>query len=192
MAIPTSELQKIDPSSVIELFELQLDSALHGATTIYRFHDGSNTNSNGQLVWAGNSYLRYPLQAEGFVFKTGSGSIPRPTITMSNIFGTITTYMAAVNQTTAGNDLCGAKVTRIRTLARYIDAANFSGGSNPFGTPDTSAKLPDEIFYIIRKISENRDAVQYELASIFDMQGLRIPKRQITRSEFPGVGSYVV
>ena len=47
MAIPVSELQKINPSSLIELFTVTLDSSLHGATTVYRFHAGSNMNSSG-------------------------------------------------------------------------------------------------------------------------------------------------
>jgi len=50
MSIPVSELQKIAPSSVIELFELQLITALHGSSTVYRFHAGSNMNANGELV----------------------------------------------------------------------------------------------------------------------------------------------
>ena len=29
------EIQKTNPSAIIELFTLQLDNALHGATTIY-------------------------------------------------------------------------------------------------------------------------------------------------------------
>ena len=33
-----SDLQSINPSALIELFTLQLDNALHGATTVYRFH----------------------------------------------------------------------------------------------------------------------------------------------------------
>ena len=52
-----SEAQKINPSSVIELYTLQLDNALHGANTIYRFHSGSNLNANGEIVWAGNCLL---------------------------------------------------------------------------------------------------------------------------------------
>ena len=42
-----SEVQKINPSAIIELFTLQLDNSLHGATTIYRFHSGSNLDANG-------------------------------------------------------------------------------------------------------------------------------------------------
>ena len=190
MAIPVSELQKINPSSLIELFTVTLDSSLHGATTVYRFHDGSNMNSSGELVWDGNSYQRFPVKAEGFEF-TGKGQIPRPKFTVSNALGTITALMALVNQTTPGNDLAGAKFTRIRTLARYIDAANFTGGTNPFGTPDTSSKLPDEIYFIDRKLSENRDFVEFELVSELDLLNLRLPRRQVTKDIFPGVGSFV-
>ncbi len=190
MAIPVSELQKINPSSLIELFTVTLDSSLHGATTVYRFHDGSNMNSSGELVWDGNSYQRFPVKAEGFEF-TGKGQIPRPKFTVSNALGTITALMALVNQTTSGNDLTGAKFTRIRTLARYIDAVNFTGGTNPFGTPDTSSKLPDEIYFIDRKLTENRDFVEFELVSELDLLNLRLPRRQVTRDLFPGVGSFV-
>ena len=190
MAIPVSELQKINPSSLIELFTVTLDSSLHGATTVYRFHAGSNMNSSGELIWDGNSYQRFPVKAEGFEF-TGKGQIPRPKFTVSNALGTITALMALVNQTTSGNDLTGAKFTRIRTLARYIDAANFTGGTNPFGTPAPSSKLPDEIYFIDRKLSENRDFVEFELVSELDLLNLRLPRRQVTRDLFPGVGSFV-
>ena len=190
MPIPVSELQKINPSSLIELFTVTLDSSLHGATTVYRFHDGSNMNSSGELIWDGNSYQRFPVKAEGFEF-TGKGQIPRPKFTVSNALGTITALMALVNQTTPGNDLTGAKFTRIRTLARYIDATNFTGGTNPFGTPDTSSKLPDEIYFIDRKLSENRDFVEFELVSELDLLNLRLPRRQVTKDIFPGVGSFV-
>ena len=128
-----SNLQNINPSSIIELFSLQLDNSLHGATTVYRFHAGSTLKDNGEIVWAGNTYQRFPIKAEGFAFQ--KGQLPRPTLTVSNALGTITAILAAVNATTAGNDLTGATVTRIRTLARFIDAVNFPSNVNPYGTP---------------------------------------------------------
>jgi lambda family phage minor tail protein L len=177
MAIPVSELQKINPSSIIELFELELSTALHGVNTVYRFHAGSNMDANGELVWKGNTYQRFPVEAEGFEY-TGNGQLPRPKIRVSNLLGTITGILLTVNATTAGNDLNGAKLTRIRTLARYIDDANFDGGSNPYGTPDTTAEFPQEIYYLDRKVTENRDVVEWELAAAFDLAGVRAPKRQ--------------
>lgn len=177
MAVPTSELQKVNPSSIIELFELQLVTALHGANTIFRFHAGTNDVSNGDVIWAGNTYQRYPIEVEGFEY-SGNGQLPRPKIRVSNIFGTITAILLTVNNTSSGNDLNGAKLTRIRTLARYLDAANFTGGTNPYGTPDPTAEFPREIYYLDRKVSENRDIVEWELAAAFDLAGVRAPKRQ--------------
>ena len=182
-----SNLQNINPSSVIELFTLTLDNSLHGATTVYRFHAGSSLKDNGEVVWAGNTYQRFPVKAEGFAFT--KGQLPRPTLTVSNALGTITAILAAVNATTAGNDLTGATVTRIRTLAKFLDAVNVASNVNPYGTPDPTAEFPQEIYKIDRKSSENRDAVQFELAAVFDLAGIRAPQRQCTRAEFPSIGT---
>jgi lambda family phage minor tail protein L len=183
-----SNLQDINPSAIIELFTLQLDNSLHGATTVYRFHNGSSLKDNGEIVWAGNSYQRFPIKAEGFQY--GKGQLPRPTLTVSNALGTITAILLNINNTTAGNDLTGATVTRIRTLARFIDAANFPSNVNPYGTPDATAEFPQEIYKIDRKAAENRDVVQFELASVFDLAGVRAPKRQCTRADFPSIGTF--
>ena len=182
-----SNLQNTNPSAIIELFSLQLDNNLHGATSVYRFHAGSSLKDNGEIVWAGNSYQRFPIQAEGFAFR--KGMLPRPTLTVSNALGTITAILLTVNTTTAGNDLTGATVTRIRTLARFLDAVNFPGDINPYGTPDPTAEFPQEIYKIDRKSAENRDVVQFELASVFDLAGIRAPNRQCTRAEFPSIGT---
>ena len=182
-----SNLQNTNPSAIIELFTLQLDNNLHGATTIYRFHNGSSLKDNGEIVWAGNTYQRFPIKAEGFAFR--QGQLPRPTLTVSNALGTITAILLSVNTTTTGNDLTGATVTRIRTLARFLDAVNFPGDINPYGTPDNTAEFPQEIYKIDRKSAENREVVQFELASVFDLAGIRAPNRQCTRAEFPSIGT---
>ncbi len=319
-----SNLQKINPSAVIELFTLTLDNSLHGATTVYRFHAGTSLKENGDIIWAGNTYTRFPVQAEGFQY--GKGQLPRPTITFSNAFGTLSAILLQVNELTTGNDLTGATVERIRTQAKFLDAANFpqqktsvttlsadpsdaetvtyvvtvvnvdgvnifainginnpvitlkrgsiyffdqshssntghpfaiksdAGGSqsttvigtagnsgatvkyepaypsapndlryyctvhgnamgntitmndpntlsstnftnsiqvNPFGTPDPSAEFKREIYIIDRKSAENRTVVSFELAAVFDMAGVRAPKRQCTRKEFPSIGLIV-
>lgn len=171
------ELQSAAPSAVIELFELHLVAAIHGSSDVWRFHAGSNLNANGEIVWAGNSYLRFPVEAEGFEY-SGNGQLPRPKIRVSNILGTITAILLSVNATSAGNDLNGAKLIRIRTLARYLDAVNFLGGVNPYGPPDPTAEWPREIYYLDRKTTETRDLVEWECAAPFDLAGVRAPKRQ--------------
>ena len=183
-----SEVQKINPSAIIELFVLQLDTALHGANTIYRFHAGSNLNANGEIVFAGNSYLRFPIEATGFAYQRGQ--LPRPKLRVSNATGLISSILVSVNQVTAGNDLTGATFTRIRTMARFLDAVNFPGNSNPLGTPDPTAEFKRQIFIVDRKSAENREVVEFELAASTDMAGVRAPKRQCTRALFPSIGTF--
>jgi lambda family phage minor tail protein L len=172
VTVPVSDLQAIAPSAVIELFELELNVTQHGVADVYRFHAGTSLNSNGEVVWAGNAYLRFPVEASDFEYN-GQGQLPRPKVRVSNILGTITALLLSLP-----SGLEGAKFTRIRTLARYIDAVNFPGGVNPYGTPDPTAEFPREIFYVDRKSVETRDVVEYELAAAFDLAGVRAPKRQ--------------
>jgi phage-related protein len=149
-----------------------------------------------------------PIESEGYEYN--GRQLPRPTLRVSNIAGTITTLLLTLPQ-----GLEGAKVTRIRTLERYIDAVNFDGGdillensssnlivqedgeaidqeegNNPHGTPDASAIFPSEVYFISRKVAENRALVEFELAASFDLDGVRIPKRQVLPDDFPGIGSF--
>lgn len=172
MAVPFSDLQAVAPSAIIELFELELNTIQHGVSDTYRFHAGTNLNANGEIVWAGNSYLRFPVEADGFDYN-GQGQLPRPKIRISNIMGTITALLLSLP-----DGLDGAKVTRVRTLARYLDAVNFPGSVNPYGTPDPTAEFPREIYYVDRKSIETRELVELELAAAFDLAGIRAPKRQ--------------
>tara|TARA_Y100000401_G_scaffold12890_1_gene8801 strand:+ start:960 stop:1571 length:612 start_codon:yes stop_codon:yes gene_type:complete len=203
MAIPFSELNKINPSSVIELFELELTVGLHipagnpdNLDTVFRFHAGANLNNFGQIKFNNNDYQRVAVKVEGFE-DTGKGTIPRPTLTFSNLGGitkdgtvmTMSDFLAIVNLTTPGNDLLNAKITRLMPLASALDNDNFVG-NNPFGTPSTD-RLQDRIYYIDRKAAENRQVVQFELVSVLDMQNKKIPLRIVTRDLFPTAGTFV-
>lgn len=202
MAIPFSELNKINPSSIIELFELELTVGLHipagnpnNLDTVFRFHAGANLNNFGQIKFNNNLYQRVAVQIEGFE-DTGKGTVPRPTLTFSNLGGitkdgtvmTMSDFLAIVNLTTPGNDLLDAKVTRLMPLASALDNDNFVG-DNPFGTPSTD-RLQDRIYYIDRKAIENRQVVQFELVSVLDMQNKKIPARIVTRDLFPSAGTF--
>jgi len=65
MAIPFAELNKINPSSIIELYELELTVGKHitsgnplNLPTVYRFHSGANLNNFGEIIYRENSYQR--------------------------------------------------------------------------------------------------------------------------------------
>jgi lambda family phage minor tail protein L len=182
------ELVSLTPTSVIELFELKTETLLHGVCGTYRFHAGVNAKTvSGPLIWKTKEYTPWPIEADGFEYD-GKGSLPRPRIRIANLpspgteLGSISAILLEINASNTGNDLVGARVTRIRTLARFIDAVNFEGNVNPFGTPDTTCELPQEIYYIDRKSLETRELVEFELASVFDLAGVRAPKRQCIKN----------
>lgn len=197
-----SALQGIAPGALIEVFQLELNVPQHGVAETYYFHAGTSLNNNGDLIWAGQPYMALPIEVEGFEY-SGQGTLPRPRMRISNIMGTITALILTLPE-----GLEGAKFTRIRTLGRFIDNENFlrvdylltedsfalmyeddtfiyQEVGNPFGTPDPTAEFPREIYFVDRKSAENRDVVEFELASAFDMAGIRAPKRQcITRCQW--------
>lgn len=163
------ELSVLAPNTIIELFEMHLSNNLHGSNDIYRWHEGCNADVDGNIIWGGNAYTRLPVEASGFEY-TGSGSLPRPTLTFSNLDGVMTTLLLLVNGTTVGNDLGGAEVRRIRTLKKFLDGES---------TADPNAQWPMEVWYIDRKAAETREVVSFELASKLDLPGVKIPKRQL-------------
>jgi len=168
------ELSVLAPSAIIEMFELRLDSSLHGSSDVYRWHSGVNDQVTGNIVWNGETYFRVPVQADGFEYKNG-GTLPRPTLTVANTASTVTSILLLVNAITVGNDLAGAEVRRIRTVKKFLDAANFASGNS---NADPYASFPEERYFIDRKASEDRSQVTFELASKFDLAGQKIPKRQ--------------
>ena len=170
------ELNKLAPSAVIELFELDGTASSIGVDQVYRFHAGVNEQISGNIVWNGNTYQRYPIEATGFTYQ-GGGQLPRPTISISNVLSLATTLVLEYN------DLVGATVTRIRTLKKYIDAVNFTNETN--ATADPFAEFPREIYIVDRKVSENRAVVSFELAATFDVAGVKLPRRQIIQNICP-------
>lgn len=155
------------PLQLVEMFEW--DDRNVGGTTIVRWHPGT-TVANQPIFWQNLLYNPYPFEAEGFEMQ-GSGKLPRPTIRGSNIGGLLGAYLREMA------DALGAKVTRKRTLGKYLDAANFPGVGNPYASPNTH--FPDEIYYVTRKVTENPIFIEIELAVPFDVEGINLPRRQV-------------
>ena len=204
MPVPVSSLQSVNPSPIIELFELTLDPILHGTTSIQdpsganittiRFHNNTkDTTGQDSITWNGNTYYKMPIEVTGF--KYDPKQLPRPTMTISNLaiialnIGNMSNVLNAVNQVTPANDLVGATLKRRRTLAEFLPHGNFTG-NNPYGTPDNSQEFPIEEFEIARKSIETRDIVSFELAASIDNFNVKLPKRQFLPGEFPGIGDF--
>lgn len=165
----TADLYRLNADRLVELFELDATS-LGGS--ISRFHNGANELGT-DVVWQGNTYYRFPIEASGFAF-SGKGQLPRPVLRVANVNGLIGALVGTYN------DLVGAKLTRRRTLVKYLDAVNFVGGVN--ATADPTAALPDDVYYIDRKATENKVLIEFELAASFDLNGVQLPRRQIIQN----------
>lgn len=195
----TNALQSIAPGAIIELFQLELNQAQHGFDQTYYFHAGLNELLT-DIIWNGQAYQPLPIEADGFEYN-GNGQLPRPKLRAANVLGTITAIISLLPE-----GLEGAKLTRIRTLKRFLDAENFAStdvllledGSYLLyeddtrifleatnATADPYAEWPREIYFVDRKSAETRDVVEFELASAFDLAGVRAPKRQcVTRCQW--------
>jgi len=168
------DIYTLSPGTIVELYQVDASAVPNGSPSdIYYFHDGTNDKiGRGSVIWNGQAYSAFPVEVTGFEAST-QGTPPKPSFKIANVDGVI----GSLNRTL--DDLVGAKVTRVRTLAKYLDAVNFTSG-NAFADPTQS--FADDVFYVNRKISENRIFVEYELASIFDLEGIKLPRRQIIQN----------
>lgn len=164
-----TEIQSLSPTAVVELFVVDLTAL---GDSLYRFHAGTNALQTA-VVWQGQTYTPFPCQATGFDMST-NGQLPRPKLVLSNVLGTITALILATK------DCVGGKVTRKRTLVKFLDAVNFAGGVN--ATADSNAFFPDDLYVIDRKVSETKTVVEFELAAAFDIAGVQLPRRQIIQN----------
>ena len=171
----SQDIQSLDPGALVELFVCDATNIAGGG--VYRFHCGTN-QLRQPVIWQGNQYDPYPVKFEGFAFTT-QGAMPRPKAALSNLGGVVSSILRQYN------DLRGAKVTRKRVYAKYLDAVNFTGGVNPTANP--LAGLEDEVFYVERKESEDREVVLLELVAASDMEGFEIPARFIQANICPWV-----
>jgi lambda family phage minor tail protein L len=164
----------------------QVTGLFFKVTAVDTSGDSPYTSGGAEPKWGtdiGSTVVDNVIKAEGFEYSSGGGSLPRPTLTVSNVSSLnvpgqvnvagITALLLLVNATTPGNDLGGATVKRIRTLKRYLDGES---------TADPFAQFPQEIWYIDRKASENRNLVSFELASKFDLPGVYLSRRQVISS----------
>ena len=162
------QLQSLEPSAIIELFELQLTEAVNGVDQTFYYHAGTNELSSN-IVFNSLVYVAAPIEVDGFEVSS-RGTLPRPSMKISNVNSAISALIVLYNP-------LQAKVTRIRTCKKFLDATNFANGVNT--TADPTAKFEDEIWYIDRVANENPQLVEFELTSKLDLTNLVLPRRQV-------------
>lgn len=161
-----ADIQSLDPGRKIELFEV--DCTEIGGDML-RFHGHLQSTS---IFWQGREYKPWSIQGSGFE-RTSDARQPEPTLTVGNVNGTISAlcvYLA---------DMVGARVTRRRTLSKYLDAVNFPTG-NP--SADPGEEMAAELWYIEQKTGETSVQVEFTLSSALDFGGQQLPARQIANT----------
>lgn len=199
-----SESFSLTPSSIITLFEidatdLALDSGIINQSDVdngglvFRIHNNIKIGLTS-IIWNGEEYLAAPVAAEGFE-TSSKGTLPIPKMSISTNDDGIPFLAILKDKIRQLDDLVGAKVTRIRTFAKYLDATNFVDNNIPENfAPDPYVEFPRDVYYIDRKASENKYGITFELASLLDVEGLQLPRGIVTtdtcRFNYRGCGCF--
>lgn len=171
------EIHSLTPSSVVDLFVLEIP----GEAPI-RFHPGSNKLRQA-VIWRGDgsldpnsvdnlaaTYTFFPIEFSGYEVSS-EGMMPQPTMRVANLNGSISALILRYG------DLVGSKLTRKRTLYKFLDPINFPSQVNP--DHDPNAEYPSEIFFVEQKTLENDLIAEFKLSSSLDVAGVKLPYRQI-------------
>lgn len=153
-------VQSLSPGQMVHLYSLDT-TTLGGA--VYNFTSGPS--STGIIRFAGVDYYPVDLEATGFEWD-GKGALPQPKIKVSNAAH----FMGAATITL--KDLVGATLTRTRTYAQFLDG---QPGADP------TAIHPTDVYRVNRKANYNKIFIEWELASVLDQEGRKLPGRQIIK-----------
>ena len=210
------ELTNLTPSSLMTLFEIDFTNVVQsinsslvkdsneiglfpnfeqGKENILRFHNNIKV-FNSYIIWQGKTFFPAPIMAEGFEI-TSRGVLPSPTLSLTSQTEEGIEALSIIRRVIRKyGDIVGAKVTRIRTFAKFLDKNNFSDISNPDSQrgiyasnfpeeyePDPYAELPRDVFFVERKASEDKNSINYELSSSLDVEGVKLPRRVVTASK---------
>jgi len=177
--LATDHLKQEVSSGYLEFYELIVGV---GSNNVLYFHDGKNEN-NADITYDGNTYISLPILMTG-VEVSSSGAMSRPTLTIANVESLLKTQSKFKTQMEDGtwdavvdgdpmsatdfrlDKLVGSKLVRRKTLEKYLS-------SNP------AVEFAKDTYIIDRIQSKNNLWVVLELASPFDLAGIRIPSRSV-------------
>lgn len=151
--------------AIVEMYDIDLTSITGDVDDIFYFTNQLKEDGT-KVVWKTKTYEPLPILSAGYDRNT-NGQIAQPTLTVANVLGTFTQVVRSYD------DLVGGKVTRRRTLQKYLD-----------GSPqaDTLQEFPVDIFYIERKTQETALTITWQLGSVLDLEGVKLPRRVITQN----------
>ena len=162
------ELLSLEPTAVVELYTIYPDYQKR-KDLVFNVHNGSLFEAN--LIWQGEAYAPLPMEIEGFEAEA-NGRLSRPKLRISNKDLYVSDLLSK------WSDFVNGRVYRKRTFVKFLDDQNFDGG-NPFGEPDSTAELTNQVYYISQKTQENKGFVELELTTPLDLENNEINNRRI-------------
>lgn len=156
MTTVKEKANQLNQKAVVTLFVI--DASKYGLGQL-RFTAEKDKNGE-EIVMNGNTYMCIPIEADGFEI-TNQGTMPTPTLRF---------FIDDVNIRSillSSKDLLGCPVARIRMFEENLDS-----GSDP----DAQARLNDDIYYIEQKTKQTNYEIEFELKTLMDIQGRKIPR----------------
>ena len=182
--IIVKDLQKLDPGSeLVCLYELEyvkgsfiyFMSGLDTDLTTVKMRD---YNDNSQI----NTYIAIPAQLQGLEYKN-DGAIARPLISIANASNAFSNAIGTIDY----DSFLGLKFIKRTTLKKYLHGE--ASATNP------PTEFPRDLYVMDRIKAKTKSAVQIECVAPFDLQGVRIPARNILPDRCPfiyqGAGDHV-
>lgn len=169
-------LLNLSPTASLNLYRLYYNT-LDEPENFFPFHAGTNGVGNS-IIFGGISYS--PIACEIDTTETNiQQRINRPKIRISNVNKQISQLLRRKDE------FRNAKLVIIKTLVKFLDAANFDSGENPYGVPDPNAELSRETYIVSQKTAENKELVELELTYPFDLDQFDIAGKTILGSFCP-------
>lgn len=123
------------------------------------------------------TYQPVPINATGFEL-TGSNRLPSPSLTIANVDRAFTILSEGYE------DLLGWRFVRLSTYAKFVRRI---GSNSVQASYDANAHHAPDEWFINRKAEETKLSVSWELASVFDNEGITLPRRRIYANYCPFV-----
>ena len=155
--------QEVD-SPILDLFELTFNG-----NTFY-FHPGLEEDlttvqfRDSESPYTIRTYTALPLILDGLEISS-SGTTSRPNLTVANV----TSDLKNALNISEYNELIGTTITRRQTLQKYLYGE--SGDASP------PIELNKIRYNIDRVAGENNVSVNFELAVVYDLEGISLPRR---------------
>lgn len=159
-----ADTQQPDVGELVVLYVLDM-TELGGSVLRFTENTTISGSTRTAVKFQGVTYFPMDIDSDGWDV-SGEGTMPRPKIRCNNTELTLQAYINLYD------DLIDATVYRKKTFSKYLDSAPLA---------DSAAEFPTDVYRIERKTAQNKNFVEFELASEMDLEGKKVPARLVLR-----------